>query len=140
MSDSRQQWTKLFTGWGEKEPGRKFKCPYCFKRFLNEQGLLGHWAGVHKKHGKPRPNFDPDAELERVKPDPKKQLRSAQAKGRASGTRKHRTIQECEEVIEQYEEALLTMTAKEYEQQSGVSKQQVSQVRTRLKKLRQSQK
>ena len=140
MSESRQQSLKVLTGWGKKEPEKNVKCPYCDKTFTNDQGLLGHWSGVHKKYGKARPHLDLDAEVEQDKADPKDNLRRAQVKGRASGTRKHRTLEECEELIDRYEKALFTMTAKEYEKQTGITKQKVNQVRKRLKKLRKSKK
>ena len=140
MSDSRQQWLKVLTGLGKKEPEKNVKCPYCDKRFTNEQGLLGHWSGVHKRYGKARPLLDLDAEVERDNADPKENLRRAQVKGRSSGNRKHRTLEECEEFIERYDQALLTMSSKEYEKQTGITKQKVSQVRKRLKKLQESKK
>ena len=52
----------------------------------------------------------------------------------------HRSIEECKVEIAKYEEALQEMTADEYKQKSGISKQQIERIRKKVKKLQQKEK
>ena len=58
------KWMKLLDGWGiQKEESKKFRCPYCSRKFRSLGGAQGHWASVHEKYGKPKPVYQVKKEV-----------------------------------------------------------------------------
>ena len=101
-------------------------------RFKSLGGAQGHWAVSHKKHGKTKPTYKTDRNVKK-KMSRKEQLKQAQKKSTTVKKRPHRDIDECKKMIVDYEKGLRMMTAAEYQEKMGISKQMIHRMRSKIK-------
>ena len=141
MANQTIKWSQILNGWGKQTVApKKFQCPYCSQKFRELKGVQGHRAAIHKKHGKEKPTFGESmqSKLKRSVGKDRRtdQLKKAREKAKLVSERKHRSKEECEELIKNYETGLLEMTAEEYKLKTGISKQKIHRIRMKLKKMR----
>ena len=63
----------------------------------------------------------------------KEQLKQAQKKSTTVKKRTHRDIDECKKMIVDYERGLRMITAAEYQEKTGISKQMIHRMRSKIK-------
>ena len=132
MTDQTRKWMNILDEWGTQKIVEKYKCPHCGQRFKSRGGAQGHWAVSHKKHGKTKPTYETVRNVKK-KMSRKHQLKQAQKKSTTVKKRPHRDIDECKKMIVDYEKSLRMMTAAEYQEKTGISKQMIHRMRSKIK-------